>query len=422
MKDYAEFFNDLKSLIAVKSVFGAAITGAPFGAENKQALDLFLSIANKMGFETKYYDGYAGEVIFGEGEEIGIIGHLDVVPEGDGWSTPPFTLTERDGYLIGRGVMDDKGPTLLCLYALKELKDSGVIPKKKFRLIVGTNEETGWKDIDYLKKITVLPEYGFSPDGDFPVVYTEKAMGEIAFSLPKLKNFSYFSGGTVVNAVCGYAEAVENGEPDKALLDKYGLIYENGKIKSFGVSAHGSRPEEGKNAILPILQYMNDRGETLSNVIDCVFNDKYGLFKKENEQGYITLSAGIVKETEDGITLTCDLRVPAPFTFKTATDIIDKFGIPYTLKVRHDTQYLDKKDWFLNSLLSSYRKATGEKNAQPIAQRGCTYARAFNKGCAFGPEIPGTTRTIHSPNERVSKKDLLTIYEIYRSTLFDLSK
>lgn len=422
MKNYDEFFNDLKSLIAIKSVAGKKKDGAPFGEEPKRALDLFLSIAKKMGFETVNYDGYAGEISFGEGDEIGIIGHLDVVPEGDGWETPPYELTFKDGYLIGRGVMDDKGPMLLCLYALKEVKDCGVKPNKKFRFFVGTNEETGWKDIEYLKEKTLLPEYGFSPDGDFPVVYAEKGMAEVAFSLPKLKNFYGLKGGTVVNAVCGYAEVREKGEPDEKPLKKYGLKYEDGKIKGFGVSAHGSRPEEGKNAILPLFNYMKERGEDLENVIDCVFYDKYGIFKTENEQGKITLSAGLVSETDNGITLTCDLRVPAPFTFKTATDIIDKFGIPYKLKVRHEPQFLGKDDAFLKTLLSSYRKVTGEAAAEPLSQCGSTFARAFKKGCAFGPEFLGAIQTIHSPNERMSKSDLLKTYEIYRTALFDLSK
>ena len=422
MKNYEAFLNDLKDLIAVKSVLGTPETNAPFGKGPKKALDLFLSIAKRMGFSTKEYDGYAGEVTFGEGMEIGIIGHLDVVPEGDGWNSPPYELTRKDGMLIGRGIMDDKGPSLLCLYALKELKDEGVLPKKKFRFIVGTNEETGWKDIEYLKEHVALPEYGFSPDGDFPVVYSEKGMGEVEFSLPKLKYFTDLKGGTVVNAVCGYAEVKEVKDPDFALLEKYGLSFDNGVIKSYGVSAHGSRPETGKNAILPLFSYMAERGEDLENIIDCVFRDKFGLFKTENEQGFISLSAGLVREDNAGVKLTCDLRVPAPFTFKTATDIIDKFGVPYKLTVRHDTQYLGKEDWFLNVLLDAYRKATGETSAQPIAQRGSTFARAFARGCAFGPEIPGTVRSIHAPNEHIPEEDFLKIYDVYKTTLEELSK
>ena len=422
MKDYSSFISDLKSIIAVKSTAGEKKDGAPFGEEPRRVLDLFLSVAEKMGFKTINYDGYAGEVIFGSGEEIGIIGHLDVVPEGDGWNTPPYSLTEKDGFLIGRGVMDDKGPTLLCLYALKELKDSGIVPKKKFRLIVGTNEETGWRDIEHLNKKTSLPEYCFSPDGDFPVVYAEKGMAEVIFSLPKLKNFSGLKGGTVVNAVCATAEILPKDKPSPEILDKYGLSFDGEKIISVGKSAHGSRPEDGKNALSPLLSFLADCGENVQNVIDCIFNDKYGVFKTENEQGKITLSAGVVSENENGITLTSDLRVPAPFTFKTATDIIDEFGIPYKLKIRHEPHFLNKDDGFVKTLLSSYKKATGDENARAISQSGCTFARAFKKGCAFGPELPDSESTIHAPNERISKKDLLTTYEIYKSTIFDLSR
>ena len=167
-----------------------------------------LEHAREMGFETINYDNYAGEVCFGEGQEIGIIGHLDVVPVGEGWQTNPFELVEKDGFLFGRGVLDDKLPMLLVLYALNELKNSGEKTNKRFRLFLGCNEETGWKDLDYLKSKTTMPEYGFSPDGNFPVCYAEKGIYIIKVQIPKLKNFSSLSGGTVINAVCAHATAI----------------------------------------------------------------------------------------------------------------------------------------------------------------------------------------------------------------------
>jgi succinyl-diaminopimelate desuccinylase len=132
MVNSERFYKDLDKLISFKTVAAPKKDGCPFGKQNALALEFFLNVAKDLGFETINYDNYAGEVYFGEGQEIGIIGHLDVVPEGDGWDTDPYKLTEKDGYLFGRGVMDDKLPTLLILYALKELKDSGVKINKKF--------------------------------------------------------------------------------------------------------------------------------------------------------------------------------------------------------------------------------------------------------------------------------------------------
>ena len=99
MQNYFEFLSDLENLIACESVLGDASKNAPFGLEVKKALDTFLNIASRMGFETINYDNYIGEVIYGTGEEIGIIGHVDVVPVGNGWNTNPFKLTEKDGFL-----------------------------------------------------------------------------------------------------------------------------------------------------------------------------------------------------------------------------------------------------------------------------------------------------------------------------------
>ena len=129
--NFNKFFSHLKTLISFESVLDKPTKDAPFGIENKRVLEYFLSLANEFGFKTINYDNYGGEIIIGEGEELGIMGHLDVVPVGDGWKTPPFTLTEIDGKLYGRGVEDDKGPTLLCLYAIKELVDEGVKFNKK---------------------------------------------------------------------------------------------------------------------------------------------------------------------------------------------------------------------------------------------------------------------------------------------------
>ncbi len=421
MEKYSEFIDDLKTLISFKSVKGAKTKDAPFGKESKDALCFFLSVAKKMGFKTINYDNYAGEIIFGKGEEIGIIGHLDVVPEGNGWETNPYVLTFKNGVYYGRGVEDDKGPMLICLYALKALKDSKIKCNKTFRFFVGTNEESGWEDVKYLKTKTTLPEYGFSPDGDFPVVYAEKGMVELTFEIPKFKNFENVVGGTVVNAVCGKASIKPKNEVLDKQLKKYGLLLENGKIISIGKSAHGSCPKLGKNALKPLFRFLLSQKEDVKNVIDCLFNDKYKIFKIKTEQGNVTFSPDLIKEKGDKIYITCDLRIPAPLTLESLTPIFDKFKIPYTTKTRHLPQMVEKDGEFVNALLSSYNKVM-KKKGKPISQNGSTFARAFSKGCAFGPEFIGVPSSIHEPNENISEKNLLFLYEIYKTALFDLAK
>lgn len=418
MKNFNEYINDLKTLISFKSTLSTADKNAPFGIETRKTLDHFLSIANSFGFDTVDYDGYAGEVVFGCGQEIGVIGHLDVVPTGIGWNTDPWTLEEIEGVYYGRGVSDDKLPLLSCLYALKELKDEGINPTRKIRLFAGCNEETGWQDVDYLLSHTTLPEYGFSPDGNFPLSYAEKGILVATFALPKLNKFYDLKGGTAVNAVCDYASVrASDGGIDRELLEKFNLKLSNGNlIESFGKAAHGSTPHLGKNALLPLFNYFIDMGEDYKAVIDYLFNDILGVDNLKNEQGKVTFSPNIISEKNGLFYISCDCRIPAPITFKQVTDILDRFNIPYTASEKHPPVMVEKDGWFVKTLLDSYNSITGE-NATPISMGGSTFARAFEKGCAFGPKFNGHDDKIHDANENVPKENLLKAFEIYKLTL-----
>lgn len=422
MQSYDEFIKDLSALISIESVEGEPKKDAPFGENVKRALLWFLGLAEKFGFKTINYDNYAGEIVFGDGQEIGLIGHLDVVPVGDGWTQSPFTLTEKDGYLIGRGVGDDKGAMLMTLYALKELKDSGAACNKKFRFFVGCNEESGWKDVEFLKTKTVLPEYGFSPDGNFPVAYAEKGFYFVKVVVPPFKNFGAITGGTVINAVCAKAEIVPNSDFNKELIVKHGLSVENGKIVSYGLAAHGSKPQLGKNALLPLLKFLKDSGESVDDVIDYLFNDKWGVSKMQNEQGYVTFSPNLAETLPNGGTLiSCDCRIPAPFTLKTVLEKIAQSPLDISvIDHKHPPVMTDKDGKFIQTLLSAYNAVTGE-NLKPVSMGGSTFARVFNKGCAFGPEFPNENYHMHEADERVEKDLFIKSYEIYKQALFGLA-
>lgn len=172
-----EMIKDLEKMIKIPSKLeGYDDKEYPFGKNIDDALNEFLKIAENLGFRTKNIDKYCGYVEFGEGEElVGIIGHLDVVPEGEGWTYPPFELTIRDDILYGRGTIDDKGPVIASLYAMKAVMEKTAI-HKRVRLIVGLNEENDWKCINYYKEHEEMPIIGFSPDADFPCIYSEKAL------------------------------------------------------------------------------------------------------------------------------------------------------------------------------------------------------------------------------------------------------
>ncbi|MCC9880053.1 Sapep family Mn(2+)-dependent dipeptidase, partial [Streptococcus agalactiae] len=171
--------DDLINLLRINSERDDSQADAehPFGPGPVKALEFFLDMAERDGYETKNVDNYAGHFTFGQGEEeLGIFGHLDVVPAGSGWDTDPYEPVIKDNRLYARGSSDDKGPTMACYYALKIIKELGLPTSKKVRFVVGTDEESGWGDMDYYFEHVGLPkpDFGFSPDAEFPIINGEK--------------------------------------------------------------------------------------------------------------------------------------------------------------------------------------------------------------------------------------------------------
>ncbi len=426
MKDFEQFIYHLSQLISYKTVKTDPVGDAPFGEQTKKCLHCFLDIAKDFGFKTINYDNYGGEVIFGSGREIGIIGHLDVVPEGEvGWNTDPYTLTKIGDDYFGRGTGDDKAPLLLCLYALKEIKDLGIVPNVKFRLIVGCNEETGWEDVKYIKTKTTFPEYGFSPDGNFPLTYAEKGMFRINITLPKMKNFSEFSGGTAVNAVCDKVscKATEKGI-NHELLKKYNLtVDQNLVITSIGKTAHSSHPELGVNAMNNLFSYMLEMGEGVKNFVDNVIFDKSGIRTLQNEQGNLTLSPDLISSDDNGVSVVCDMRVPAPLTYEEIKPYLDSFGLILSVTEKHPPFMNEKDGWFATALIDAYKQITGETNARAITMCGSSYARVFEKGYAFGADLLyGFEAHMHEENEHVNERVLKDGYKIYFQALINFAK
>ena len=422
MENFTGFYNHLEKLISFRSVKQSAKKDMPFGEGVYRAYEFFMNLAKEFGFTTINYDNYIGEIVLGEGQELGIIGHLDVVPEGSGWNTDPYKMTLIGDTLYARGLCDDKAPMLLLLYILKELKDSGIKLTKKIRFIVGCDEESDWQDIEYFKTKSTFPKYGISPDGNFPVSYAEKGINKIIFTLPTLKNFYDIKGGTVFNAVCGYCTCkATNQGINKELLKKYGLnLIEGNVIESIGKSCHGSKPELGKNAIEPLFKYFLEMGENVSSVVDNLFLDKLGLKKISTPQGNVTFSPNIISESEEKITIECDCRVPAPKTLDDLIKYFDKFNLEYKAIMHRAPLYVSKDSPLVKTLLSTYTEITGEK-ATPISQSGGTFAYVFEKGCAFGPEFENQPSSIHEANERISLSSLETLYNIYKKAIFSLA-
>lgn len=410
-----DIIKNISQILKFDSSLSEPQEGAPFGLGAKQSLDYFLSLANFMGFETVNYDGYAGEVIFGKGEEFAVLAHLDVVPAGKGWTHDPFggEIDEENARIWGRGAMDDKGPAIIALYAMKYLKDSGKKPKKKIKLIVGCNEECGWQCIDYYKAHAHMPEIGISPDANFPVIYAEKGIFQVKLNFKADGDFSTLHGGERPNMVCDYCEVASYENKEK--LAKLNLTYKDGKVISKGKSAHGSTPDEGVNAIPPVLKYLG-----LDEICDELFGSAYGLKNLADESGKLTFSPNVICGENGGFSVVCDVRYPATMSRLCVIEALQKAKVDYEILHEQAPLYNDKDSKLIKTLSEVYNTVTG-KNLKPVAIGGGTYARALKFGAAFGPEEDGEENTIHQANEYITFEKIEKCYKIYALALEKLT-
>ena len=285
-KYFVDIVNTTAEILKFDSSLKPAEENCPFGKETADCLQFFLKLAKDMGFETHNYDNYVGEVVFGEGKEFAILAHLDVVPAGSGWKYPPFGGVINDDVsaggvtgpkIWGRGAMDDKTPAVVCLYVLKALKDEGITPARKIKLIVGCNEEAGWKCIEHYNKVAKMPEEGFTPDANFPVIYAEKGILHFTASFPiNEAPMSALNAGERVNMVCDYASAILTRKAGGKLVyyenpvEGTRLSYDNTTniLQAYGKSAHGSTPECGANALQALLCFLASFHEDCKKAYD----------------------------------------------------------------------------------------------------------------------------------------------------------
>ncbi len=408
--------------IRFDSAMAEGVSGKPFGTGPYDCLHHFLSLARSLGFETKDYDGYIGEVVYGEGEEeFAILCHLDVVPAGNGWTVDPFGGVVRDGKIWGRGAVDDKGPAVCCLYALKALKDRGFTPSKKIKLLLGCNEESGWACIEHYKSVAHMPDEGFSPDGEFPVIYAEKGILHVRMHFPLERTpFLAFAGGTSANMVCDTCRSTPRSI-GKRRAEALGLEVQGKALISHGKSAHASTPDEGENAIRPMLEYFAPKNEGIAHILDCLFYDKYRLKDIRDETGRLTLSPDIIRCRKKDMQVLVDIRYPATVPVRVVHDALARFGVKYET-VHHQEPICRPKDGeTIKTLLSVYEECTGTKS-EPIAIGGGTYARALPFGVAFGPEMPGDEPIVHQPDEYITVERVKLLLEIYEKAIERLTK
>jgi len=426
MHDNQELLSSLGKLMAIESVAGIDCSEqAPYGAGSAAALDYMLELCASLGFRVKNCNNQLGWAEIGEGEEmVGILCHLDVVPAGEGWDYEPYALTIVDDRAYGRGVTDDKGPAMCCVYAMKDILDSGYPLKRRIRIIFGLSEETGdWEDMEYYRTHEELPTFGITPDADYPAIYGEKGILSIDLRMPLDKSgLLAAAGGTAVNVVpprCAVTYAGADGQPVT--------------IRAEGVPAHASTPELGKNAISAAMEQLAAVPGLNSSFVEFYqkhigwdyYGGKMGCGLEDDKSGKLTLNAGVLAVEGEELVLSLNIRNPVTFTKEDVLAPMEAAARPYgmtvTLTEENHPIYMDKNGPVITALLEVYREVTGDTESQPTVIGGGTYARAMDNIVAFGPMIPGRELTEHMCNEYALVEDLFLNRTIYRKALEKLA-
>lgn len=434
----------------------------PFGRGVHEALMHMLGVGAALGFESHNVDNYAGYIDFladekyaADAKNAAVVGHLDVVPVGTGWKTDPFEMTEKDGYLYGRGTSDDKGPVVACLYAMKAIKEEGLPLKNNIRLVLGLDEETGDISINYYTERCGHPDMGFTPDGEFPVVNGE--LGIMVFDLARkfspvtdkdALRLTRLEGGTAHNAVPADAKAVIAGDKkyfdliaDKAAMYSAETGYnvttkKQGSsliVEAKGKAAHGAYPQLGLNAVSIMLDFLGRvsfANEELNEFIAFynehigfdLHGERFGVKFEDNQSGPLILNVGVANINEELAELTINIRFPVTYS-----EVDVAVGLEECIRdtsigiITRSTQrpiFMDLDSPLVDKLLKAYRDETGDSETPSVVLPGGTYAKMVDNILCYGGLFPGEEDTMHQADEQFSVESFMKMARIYARALY----
>ena len=427
-----QFLNSLQTIISYPSVLNEGENGTPFGQAIQDVLEKTLELARELGFQT-YIDpeGYYGYAEIGQGEELlAVLCHLDVVPAGDlqDWQTPPFEATIVGDYLVGRGVQDDKGPSLAALYAVKSLLDDGIQFTKRIRFIFGTDEETLWRCMNRYNQIEEQADLGFAPDSSFPLTYAEKGLLQVKLHGPGWDDLP-LQAGQALNVVPDKATyAGHRLEELLPVLDQSEVQYSQTEdsVTVLGVSKHSKDAAEGVNAIVGLAESLSliQPHPALLFIADAVGEDATGeaLFGPISDEPSGDLSFNLAtlvidqEQSEIGI----DIRIPVLADKDALVARLQEIAASYQLEYEEFDYlaplYVPLDSPLVSSLMAVYHEETGDKTPA-MSSGGATFARTMGNCVAFGALFPGAEQTEHQANERAKIDDLYAAMEIYREAI-----
>ena len=438
-----EFTRMLRSWIQIPSVKGEAEEGAPFGREVREMLDRAMDDAKGMGFDVRDFDGYACDITLGNADEkIAVLGHLDVVPAGDGWTHPAFGADMEGDRMLGRGTNDDKGPSLAALFAMKAIREAGIPLKRSIRLILGCDEESGWEDMSWYAAHAEMPETGFSPDASFPLINTEKGMIHLMFHAPDEGTgirVLQMTTGDRPNVIPGESSALIEGDEEtvRKALDwgkrngwpvQAEKTPEGVRITVTGIAGHSAMPEGRRNAIGMMLLLMKELGArgpllTLADAVGMEHDGKsLGCACRDDLSGELTCNMGILHLKDGEWTGTLDMRCPVSADLEALKDaaIAHLPGFRVDVTEMKKAHHVPADSELVQCLLAAYEEETGLKG-EAMAIGGGTYAKVLKQGVAFGALLPDEPELAHQANEYADISRLLTAAKIFANGLIRLA-
>lgn len=460
-----EMVEEIRRFVQVPSVSRADLAeeGKPFGPDCDKMLNFALKRGEEMGFHSVNHDHYCGSICMGPIENsIAIIGHLDVVPPGDGWIYPCYDLTRlNEDWVVGRGCSDNKGPAVMGLFAMKMLRDLKVELKHGIRVICGLSEETGMQDLShYIAHDPVQPVVALVPDAGFPLNYAQKGTlgAHISIDLGSLKVLKDFEGGLVDNMVPAHAQAhlAVSAEEAKAALQKAGFVDEritvrpdgeNGCVmEAAGLAAHAASPDKGVSAFnllsgALLKSGLLDEGaqramRSVEEMSRDYFGETSGIGCEDPDSGKTTMNLGVAYTKAGRLTLHVDCRLSVASdltqTEKGFREKCAQRGFEIDTISLGKPFYIDKKDPRAVALMDVYSQVTG-RNDEPYSMGGGTYSRVMPCAITYGPGLPEDLPEPpvklpeghgggHQPDELNYLPNLFLALEVYAAALVELDK
>jgi len=451
-----EVVSSAQDIVQLKSVKAPSRPGMPFGEGVDACYRHALALSQQLGFSTVDVDGYGGHAETGHGEEIvGILGHLDVMPEGVGWTYPPYGAEIHDGVIYGRGIADDKGAIIASMYAIVALQRAGVSFSKRVRVIFGLDEESGMASVRAYLAREEEPDVAFTPDGAFPAIHGEKGIFTFRLRRSNTDGERHGEGLEIVSIQGGRRSNVVPDFCEARIRDRDGIFDELSRaveradddltvargddgcvvVKAFGVPAHGASPAAGINAISKLLLFLNTQpiaSRSLAEVIDFYCRaigsesdgQSLGCGLKDEESGALTLNVGVIEVDGEMIDILCNIRYPVTATLAEVSDPIttaaEAAGLELVYLSHQDPLYIPQESLLVRSLMKAYQDVTGDYETAPMVIGGGTYAKAVRNCIAFGPGFPGVPSNGHQADERMRVDHLVACTRIYARAIYEL--